>query len=227
MQWIERAACVVQDECLDWPWGLDDRGYGVVGVGGGVRRKVTHLEDDREEVEEQAATKRAESESRPEGEPETTTTAAQVAPVAAPAARPHGAGSADAQHALPPADSTPEMRDAEEAELARRAARQQGVPLPGAVAIDPVAEPAEPEQNALPAVPVPLALESAPVEAEPVEDDFYRPSADTDLPFVEAATAPAPPPVEPEVVDGEEVFILYRPDGTEMTAAADAGVDYA
>lgn len=68
----------------------------------------------------------------------------------------------------------------------------------------------------------PLALDAAP-EPVTVEPDVavYSPGA-TAAEAAEAATDNLLPPVEPEVLDGQEVYVLYRPDGAEVTPAAES-----
>lgn len=199
------------------------------GFAGGFLGTKEALEDEREAEDEREKAKatRAESTSRPEPTrpAPAETSAPPLALGAAPAARAHGPGSADGQHGLPVADSTPEMRAAEEAHLAASAARQSG--QRGLPAADSTPEMRAAEDAHLAAAVERLSgavegLHGPGNQQGAAENDIYRSGG---LPVEGSPTTTstlAPSPVEPEVIDGDEVFVLYRPSGVEVTSAGSA-----
>jgi hypothetical protein len=88
----------------------------------------------------------------------------------------------------------------------------------------PVAEGLEPEPVVHPGGPIEVPPASAPEipaqqSAPPMPVDVYVPETDDAPPTIQQETHLAPP-VEPEIVDGDEVFVLYRPEvGAEVTDA--------
>jgi hypothetical protein len=81
----------------------------------------------------------------------------------------------------------------------------------GAIAPSPAPEQEEStvsEQGAI-APPVVPSQATPPAIASPPPTDVYTPEEEGPI---SAADSHLPPPVEPEIVDGEEVFMVYRPE---------------